>query len=737
MQSSQRIDPASSPVELGTHNMAHIAQFYIPAAASLQERRPRTLKHGETFALFDHNGDALGAPGSPEGVFFRDTRHLSYLYLTIDGARPLLLSSTVRDDNATLTCDLTNPDLVDANGEIYLEHDLIHLRRSRFIWNGACYERLMVKNYDEQARDITIGVAFDADFSDLFEVRGSRRPMRGERHPPHCQGNSVALAYVGLDDIRRETTLRFEPVPETLTGTQAIFRLHVPAHACRVLRLQITCGSDDAAERIPFLRSLRQARRDLHRSASRAVQVTTSNEIFNELMGRSVSDLYMLLTETAQGPYPYAGIPWFSTPFGRDALITALETLWLDPAIARGVLGYLSVNQATAMDAATDAEPGKILHEIRHGEMANLGEVPFGRYYGSIDSTPLFVMLAGAYLRRTGDIDTLRAIWPAIGMAIEWLRQYGDRDGDGFIEYFRQTEHGLVNQGWKDSRDSVFHANGVLADGPIALVEVQAYAYGAWQAASEIAAALRDAPAATSYRATADHVRAAFDRTFFDDELGTYVIALDGAKTPCRVQSSNSGHALFTGIAEPVRAAAVARTLMHSAMYCGWGVRTVSSTTARFNPMSYHNGSVWPHDNALIGAGLARYGFKDEARRIFEGLFAASTYIDLRRLPELFCGIARQRTQGPTFYPVACSPQAWAAAAPLLLLQACLGLDFDPTTPGITFNQPVLPDFLDEVVLRNLSVQGASLDVAVRRSGARVVVDVLERRGAISVVTRH
>lgn len=737
MQSSQRIDPAHAPVELGAHNMAHIAQFYIPAAASLQERRPRTLKNGETFALFDHNGDALGAAGSPEGVFFRDTRHLSYLYLTIDGARPLLLSSTVRDDNATLTCDLTNPDLTDANGKIYLEHDLIHIRRSRFIWNGACYERLMVKNYDEQDRAITIGIAFDADFSDLFEVRGSRRPMRGKHHPPHCQTNTVMLAYVGLDDIRRETTLRFEPAPEALTGSQATYRLDVPAHRSRVLRVQITCGSDDAAERIPFLRSLRQARRDLHRSASRAVAVTTSNEMFNELIGRSVSDLYMLLTETAQGPYPYAGIPWFSTPFGRDALITALETLWLDPAIARGVLLYLSANQATTMDAATDAEPGKILHEIRHGEMANLGEVPFGRYYGSIDSTPLFVMLAGAYLRRTGDIDTLRAIWPAIGMAIEWLRHYGDRDGDGFIEYFRQTEHGLVNQGWKDSRDSVFHANGALADGPIALVEVQAYAYGAWQAASEIATALGNAPAAASYQAAAGYVRGAFDRTFFDDELGTYVLALDGTKAPCRVQSSNAGHALFTGIAEPARAVALARTLMHSAMYCGWGVRTVSSTAARFNPMSYHNGSVWPHDNALIGAGLARYGFKDEARRIFEGLFATSTYIDLRRLPELFCGIARRRTQGPTFYPVACSPQAWAAAAPLMLLQACLGLDFDPATPGVSFSQPVLPDFLDEVVLRNLSVKGASVDVAVRRSGTRVVVDVLGRTGAISILTRH
>lgn len=727
---------ASHPAAIGT---APLAQFFIPAAASLQERRPRTLKHGDTFAVFDHNGDALSGPGSPEGIFHRDTRHLSHWYLTIGGARPMLLSSTLRDDNAMLTCDLTNPDLYDAEGRLLLEHDLVHLRRSRFLWNGSCFERLLVRNFDDSPRRIDIGLVFEADFADLFEVRGTRRQRRGEAHRPEIGEDRVALSYTGLDGLRRTTVLSFDPAPARLSGAGARFDLELgPRQAC-ALFIEVRCeaGASAMPPRRAFFSSLRDARRALRASASRATSIATSNEIFNESVRRSVSDLYMLLTDTPQGPYPYAGVPWFSTVFGRDALITALETLWLDPAIARGVLRYLAANQATTVDPAADAEPGKILHEVRRGEMAELGEVPFRRYYGSIDSTPLFVMLTGAYLHRTGDVDTVRDLWPHVGAALDWIDKHGDRDGDGFIEYGRRTSEGLINQGWKDSHDSVFHADGALARGPIALAEVQAYVYGAWVAAADIARRLGHEAQAVAAVRRAEALRAAFDEHFFDEALGTYVLALDGDKRPCRVRTSNAGHALLTGIALPERAGAVARSLMAGSSFCGWGVRTVASTEARYNPMSYHNGSVWPHDNALIAAGLARYGLHREAARIFEGLFAASSYIDLRRLPELFCGFARQHTQGPTFYPVACAPQAWAAAAPLLMLQACLGLRFDPGELLVAFDEPTLPAFLDEVVLRNLSVGDGAADVALRRSGRRVVVDVLERRGPVRVMTTN
>ncbi|ARQ57494.1 UNVERIFIED_ORG: glycogen debranching enzyme [Rhizobium etli] len=716
---------------------AAVAQFFIPAAASLQERRPRTLKHGDTFAVFDYNGDALSGPGSPEGLYHRDTRYLSHLYLTINGQRPMLLSSTLRDDNATLTCDLTNPDLFDDRGKLVMGHDLIHLRRSRFLWNDRCYERVAVRNYDERRQHVRIQIAFQADFADLFEVRGTARAKRGRDLPAVIEPACILLSYIGLDDRKRSTRLSFVPEPSEIRSDLVTYDFELDPHESRSLFITIGCDqtSADQPAHYSFFLALRDARRALRASSSRAALIATSNEIFNEVSRRSVSDLYMLMTDTAEGPYPYAGIPWFSTVFGRDALITAHQTLWLDPEIARGVLCHLAANQAANVDPASDAEPGKILHEVRYGEMAELGEVPFRRYYGSVDSTPLFVMLAGDYLKRTSDLATIERLMPHIEAALTWIDEYGDRDGDGFVEYGRLTEEGLINQAWKDSHDSVFHADGTLARGPIAIAEVQAYVYGAWLSALEIFRRIGKPERAASFLARAEALRRAFDISFFDEELGTYVLALDGDKRPCRVRSSNAGHALFTGIAYPERAAQIARTLMSASSFCGWGIRTLPSTEARYNPMSYHNGSVWPHDNAMIASGLARYGYRTEAARIFEGLFAAASYIELRRLPELLCGMPRQRARGPTFYPVACSPQAWAAAAPLSLLQSCLGLGFDPDGMQISFNLPQLPSFLDEVILRHLWIGSGSADVAIRGSGRQVVVDVIDRRGNVQVLT--
>lgn len=711
--------------------------YSVAASNSLQERRPNTLKHGDTFAVFDQNGDAYSGPGSPEGVFHRDTRHLSHLCLTINSARPLLLSSTLRDDNATLTCDLTNPDFVDQLGERLLRHDSIHLRRSRFVWNGTCYERVLVRNFHEEPQSIEIRIAFAADFADLFEVRGEQRKRRGQMHPPTTTGHEVRLSYTGLDGLERTTRLGFEPAPSTLTAAAATYELELKPGESRTLFLEVNCQREPA---IPighrsYFFALRDARRALRASSGRAACILSSNEVFNEVAQRSMSDLYMLITETPEGPYPYAGIPWFSTAFGRDAIITAMETLWLDPEIARGVLAHLAANQATDFDPLSDAEPGKILHEVRFGEMAELREVPFRRYYGSVDSTPLFVMLAGHYLQRTGDIATIRRIWPNIEAALTWIDHHGDRDGDGFVEYGRRTEDGLLNQGWKDSHDSVFHADGTLARGPIAITEVQAYVYGAWEAAAKMLRNLGQEDRASGFLARAEELRRQFDAVFFDEELGTYVLALDGDKNPCRVRSSNAGHALLTGLALPERVETVAKTLMSGASFSGWGIRTIPVTESRYNPMSYHNGSVWPHDNALIALGLARYGFRHAAARIFEGLFAASTYIELRRLPELFCGFPRQRAQGPTFYPVACIPQAWAAAAPLSLIQSCLGLEFNTKSMQVTFDTPVLPDFIERLEIKQLKIGRGSVHVAVHRSGTRVVVDVIERKGNVRVIT--
>jgi glycogen debranching enzyme len=715
---------------------SQVPVFYIPATTSLQERRPRTLKHGDTFAVFDHNGDILSGPFSPEGLFHADTRYLSQCTLTVGELRPLLLSSTLRSDNATLTCDLTNPDLYEGM-RLVLEHDVIHIRRTRFLFQGACFERLGIRNHSAAPCSFWLQMHFAADFADLFEVRGSRRERRGAMHLPVVSADRVMLSYTGLDGERRITTLGFDPAPGELRADRAIFKLSLPPQGSCSIHIEVRIGELDSPQPIArrFRAGIRGARHELRHAISRMSAVSTSNDIFNEVTCRTVADIVMLLTEKPEGPYPYAGIPWFSAVFGRDAIVTALELLWMDSSLARGVLHFLAEHQATHTNPTADAEPGKILHEMRHGEMAALGEVPFLCYYGSVDSTPLFVVLAGAYLERTGDLDTLRTIWPNIRAALEWIDRYGDHDGDGFVEYSRRTEQGLINQGWKDSHDSIFHADGRLPRGPIALVEVQAYVYAAKRAAAAIARALGEKSYGAALDKQAESLRAHFEKAFWCEDLGIYVLALDGEKQACRVRSSNAGHALFAGIASPERARRTAAALMSSAFFCGWGIRTIASGEARYNPMSYHNGSVWPHDNALIAMGFARYGLRAEVLRIFDGLFAAATHMDLRRLPELFCGFARRPGRGPTLYPVACIPQAWAAGTPMALLQACLGLSFDVSRNEIHFEKPGLPEWLEQIRVRGIALGGNKVDVQFLRDRGEVAATVIGRSGALRVIS--
>jgi glycogen debranching enzyme len=406
---------------------------------------------------------------------------------------------------------------------------------------------------------------------------------------------------------------------------------------------------------------MRQAHREMKQLLKAETTIFTSNHRFNEMLRRSTVDLAMLLTETPQGLFPYAGIPWYSTTFGRDGLITALQCLWLDRRIAQAVLRRLAALQATAFDAASDAAPGKILHEMRSGEMANLREIPFGLYYGSVDATPLFVLLAGQYAQTSGDIETLKDLWPAMERALAWIDGPGDADRDGFVEYYKESEKGLVNQGWKDSHDAVFHADGRLAEGPIALAEVQGYVYAAKKLAAWCAEKLGLEERARQLSEQADRLAKRFDEAFWCEELGTYALALDGNKEPCRVRTSNAGQVLFSGIARPESAEPIVSCLMGSDCFSGWGIRRVSAAESRYNPMSYHNGSVWPHDNALIALGFSRYRAKAAVNRIFRSLFDAATFLDLYRLPELIYGFPRFAGCGPTLYPVACAPQAWSA----------------------------------------------------------------------------
>ncbi len=715
-----------------------IPQFQIAAGPALQERRTLTLKHGDTFAVFDHRGDMSADTGSSEGLYFRDTRILSHFKLLLEEARPLLLSSMTQDDNAMFTADLSNPDLL-LNGQVALRREQIHLHRLKFVWEGACYERLLIRNFSDRVWRIRVALQFGSDFADLFEVRGERRRARGGLSATRDSDCRAALRYMGLDRIERVTTLDFDPAPQTLTTERAGFETTLNARQVRRIFVRVGIADADAGRwsgRV-FYRRMRAARHGLRESSARAASIDSSNSLFNEIARRAVSDLYMLITDTTQGPYPYAGTPWFSTPFGRDGIITALMTLWADPRIAKGVLRFLASTQATSVEPERDAEPGKILHEMRHGEMANLREVPFGRYYGSVDATPLFVLLLGEYFARTADFDTVQALWPNVQAALTWIDTYGDRDGDGFVEYHRQTKEGLSNQGWKDSQDAVFHRNGRYAEGPIALCEVQAYVYGAKRHASLLAAALGAEAEAGRLQAQADALRENFESKFWCEELSVYALALDGAKQPCRVVSSNSGQVLLTGIAGAERAARVAQTLLSPACFSGWGIRTLGLSEPHYNPMSYHNGSVWPHDNGLIALGLARYGHVRPAANIFSAMFDAASYMDLRRLPELFCGFRRRLHNAPTQYPVACSPQAWASATMFALLQATLGLKLSESSGEISFYRPVLPDFLDRLHLRNLRLSKASVDVLLQRHGPDVTVTQTRRDGDVSVVMRY
>jgi glycogen debranching enzyme len=710
--------------------------YTILSAEVVVAERTLVLKQGDTFGVFNEFGDIDAGSRHEEGLYHSGTRFLSQLTLTLDSHRPLLLSSTVRRDNVLMTVDMTNPDLY-AAGELALPRGTLHVNRAKLLWQSGCYERIRVRNYAAHKVSIDLFIRLAADYVDIFEVRGERRPARGQLLPVSLEPAGLQLAYRGLDRDVRRTRVECSPAPTTVAPQELRWRLQLGGGEEQILDVTAACQlNDDAVPLIAHEEALQRAEATHSLPANQHCGIDTSNDQFNAWLRRSAADLAMMMTDTGDGPYPYAGVPWFDTTFGRDGIITALETLWMWPAVSRGVLAFLAHTQATEFSAERDAEPGKILHEARRGEMAALGEIPFGRYYGSVDATPLFIVLAGAYLQRTDDLQFIRSIWAEVRAALAWIEEYGDADHDGFVEYRRRSPSGLIQQGWKDSHDSVFHADGRLAEGPIALCEVQGYVYQARQAVATIATALGNTQLAAQQVAAAERLRERFEAQFWCEELGSYALALDGAKQPCLVLTSNPGHCLYAGIASEERARAVISLFGEPQFFSGWGVRTVAETERRYNPMSYHNGSVWPHDNALLAAGAARYQGKALAARILGGQFEASTYFDLQRMPELFCGFGRRHGAAPTRYPVACSPQSWAAGATFMLIQAALGLSVNAVRRQVLLSQPVLPAAVQSIRVRELMIGDASVDFTVQQIGNSVGVSVERRHGAINVLVQ-
>jgi len=681
----------------------HDDKYYILASSSYADDRVLTLNYGDTFGVFDRWGDIKQIGTGVQGIYHQGTRFLSDMELELNHYRPMLLSSNIKNENEMMSVDLTNPDINDEQNMV-IPKGTLHISRSKFLQDGACHELIILYNYGSDTHETELEISFDADFRDIFEVRGISRKQRGSVQIPVISAkNHILLSYKGLDNVERQTNLHFDPAPAVIKENKVYYKIRLGPQEM----YSINCTSVFSIHTTPiqfesYSAAYNKIRTGWEKSKEMIAEIYTDNEQFNNWINRSKNDLLSLLVQTPYGCYPYAGVPWYNTVFGRDGTFTALETLWVAPDIAKGVLLYQAKRQAKDLKPLQDAEPGKILHEIRSGEMAETGEIPFKLYYGSIDTTPLFIVLAGHYLKRTDDLNTIRDIWDNILQALTWIKVYGDMDGDGFIEYQRKAESGLANQGWKDSHDSISHENGDLASFPIALCEVQGYVYDAKKQAAYMANRLGHTAMADQLKKEAEELKQHFNNVFWDDELGTYILALDGDKKPCRVVSSNVGHLLYSGIATPERAVRTANVLMNDDMFNGWGIRTLSSRAARYNPMSYHNGSVWPHDTALAAYGFARYGLMQQSLRLVQGLFDASLFIEQQRLPELFCGFPFRRGESPTAYPVACSPQAWSVAAVFLLIQGCLRLTFDAHNKKLTLYKPMLPDYIKHIRISNL-----------------------------------
>jgi glycogen debranching enzyme len=733
------MEPGPSPSPHAGEHFRVGDEYYVLASSLASRRRKHVLAHADTFAVLDQSGDIPFAVEEELGLFFRGTRHLSQLELLAGGSPPFFLSARVTPDNVRAVANLTNND-VQEDGRL-TPRSTVSIRRSTLLCGPQMLVRLVLHSFYLEALRMRIDLRFAADFTDVFEVRGVRRARAGSLRPPRHEGRALVFSYGGLDGVERTTRCEISGAEVHWQGGQALLELHLAPEEERVIDVAITCLNAEVGEGRGFTFPAAVAAREREHRLWHAERTSfqPSDEGLGMVVAQAMADVFMLTVPAEPGTwhavdrYIYAGIPWFATVFGRDALITSRQLLLFAPGLARGVLRVLAALQGKTENADRDEQPGKIIHEARYGEMAATGEVPFGRYYGSVDATPLFCMLLAAYVRATGDLALGRELWPNALAAIEWMERYGDRDLDGYLEYQRTSGHGLVNQGWKDSGDSVFHADGSLAEAPIALVEVQGYRYAALVGLAELADTLGASDGAR-WRREAAALRDRINTDFWMEDEGTYALALDRDKRPCKVVASNAGHLLFCGVPDATRAGRLAARLLRADAFCGWGIRTLASGQPRYNPMSYHNGSVWPHDNSLIAAGLRRYARVEGVLQVLTALVEAALHFEDRRLPELFCGFGRRRESAPVPYPVACRPQAWAAGSVFLLLEAALGLETDALQRRVVFRQPQLPAWLSALEIRNLRLADATVDAHVLRGKYGGSIEIVRKEGEVEIV---
>jgi len=706
----------------------------------------QVLKHLDLFLVSDAFGD-IHPDSRGMGLYDGDTRVLSCSVLRIAGERPVILHSDPGGSWRGVV-QATNPEFRKDPGDKMGTDDrilrqTISVGRERTIAE-AYRERLDIQNHGPVAFGCDVEIEFDADYADIFEVRGYSRPARGKLLPIEMTGDGgLVFGYVGLDGVTVRTHLEFEPAPvlraadgEQTGSVVARWSSQLPPGAQRAIAWTVH-ATRDPAQTVHALDP--EALDPAHAHAawlSKNSIIETDHELINQVVRRSLDDLCLLeSTDPVGDRFIAAGVPWFATLFGRDALITSLQAISFAPRLAVQTLEILAKRQATAVDAWRDAEPGKMLHELRTGEMSRTGELPFAPYYGSIDSTPLWLILLGETHDWTADDALVDRLWPNALAALDWIDNWGDRDGDGFVEYERRAESGLRNQGWKDSSDAIRWLDGSLAETPIALAEVQGYVFDAKGRIAKLARRRGDGALADRLEQEASDLQRRFAEQFRLPD-GSVAMALDRAKKPVDAVGSNAGHALWSGIVRPEHAKAVASALGTPEMVSGWGLRTYAAGQPGYNPIGYHTGTVWPHDTAIAAAGLRRYGFDDAADTLSSGMLAAAQHFPAFRLPELFCGFDRAATGSPIAYPVACSPQAWAAGSALMLIRTMIGLEADAPNHRLTLDRPILPAGLTKVVVRGIHVGDASCDLLLHRWRGLTSAEVLRKDPGLEVVVR-
>jgi glycogen debranching enzyme len=729
-------NPHTDTMRAGEARAESRVRASVPALLADVASKVLAVKEGETFLYSDNEGNLDDHKEYGLGLYHQDTRFLSHFIMKLSGRDPILLSSSAERGYMSYI-DLTNPEIY-SNGDIAARQQTLNIRRVRAI-NGRVFERVRIKNYNAHPVVVTVQFSLAADFADIFEVRGLASGLPGHYEGPWTDHRRAGFGYKGQDGVLRETLIEFDPEPDRLEVAgdriEVEFVLRLAPHQTKLMSTTFEPVVDGVRPRpIEFDGAVHQLRRSYEEWERDSTQIITDNEMFNQLLTRGLRDLRALFTTTEDGAVLAAGIPWYVAIFGRDSLIASHQLLAVNAAPARDALQLLARHQGTEDNPWRDEEPGKILHEVRRGELAGAGEIPHSRYYGSVDATPLFIFLYAQYFRWSGDHEFARELLPNVRAALEWIDKWGDSDGDGFVEYRSRSPRGSDNQGWKDSFDSVVHPDGRLADPPIALAEVQGYVYMAKERVADVFEVLGDAETANRLRYQTEELKARFNRAFWMEDEQFFAGALDGDKRPVKTIVSNPGHCLYANIVDESKAEAVARRLLQPDMFSGWGIRTMSKGATPYNPMSYHNGSVWPHDNALIAAGLKRYGFLKATNRVASAIFDAAIHADYMRLPELFCGFTRRTPNQPVAYPVACSPQAWAAGAPFLMLQAVLGLSARGHENMLTVNKPHLPPWLNVVELRNLRVGNSTTSLVFRRQGEITAFSLLERKGDVRVV---